>query len=220
MKAAIFDMDGLLIDSEPLWQAAEVDVFRQLGVPLTREMCRQTIGIRVDGVVRHWHERFPWEGPSLEAVAAQIVETVAQLIGERGALLPGVRESIDLLRNADYVLAVASSSPLVLIRAALEQLQVLDEFAVVHSAEAEAEGKPHPAVYLTTMARLDVDPAHCIAFEDSIAGIRSAKSAGAWVIAVPDEVDRTNPDVREADVVLDSMTGFSLDLVEGRRVDR
>ena len=220
MKAAIFDMDGLLIDSEPLWQAAEVDVFRQLGVPLTREMCRQTIGIRVDGVVRHWHERFPWEGPSLEAVAAQIVETVAQLIGERGALLPGVRESIDLLRNADYVLAVASSSPLVLIRAALEQLQVLDEFAVVHSAEAEAEGKPHPAVYLTTMARLDVDPAHCIAFEDSIAGIRSAKSAGAWVIAVPDEVDRTNPDVREADVVLDSMTGFSLDLVEGRRVNR
>ncbi len=220
MRAAIFDMDGLLIDSEPLWQEAEVAVFRELGVPLTRDMCRQTIGIRVDGVVRHWHERFPWQGPSLEAVAARIVTAVARLIGERGALMPGVRESIEVLRDADYVLAVASSSPLVLIRAALEQLEVLDEFAVVHSAEDEPEGKPHPAVYRTTMARLDVDPARCIAFEDSIAGIRSAKSAGAWVIAVPDEVDRSNPDVNEADVVLDSMTGFSLDLLEGRRVNR
>ncbi len=220
MRAAIFDMDGLLIDSEPLWQEAEVAVFRQLGVPLTRELCRQTIGIRIDGVVRHWHERFPWQGPSLEAVAAQIVETVARLIGERGTLMPGVRESIEVLRNADYVLAVASSSPLLLIRAALEQLEVLDEFAVVHSAEDEAEGKPHPAVYMTTMARLDVDPAYCIAFEDSIAGIRSAKRAGAWVIAVPDEVDRSNPDIDEADLVLDSMTGFSLDLVEGRCVNR
>ena len=219
MRAAIFDMDGLLIDSEPLWQEAEVAVFRQLGVPLTRDMCRQTIGIRVDGVVRHWHERFPWQGPSLADVESRIVAAVEQLIGERGALMPGVRDAIDLLRGEDYVLAVASSSPLGLIRAALEQLRVLDEFAVVHSAEDEAEGKPHPAVYATTMARLAVDPGKCIAFEDSVAGIRSAKSAGAWVIAVPDTVDRSNPDVGLADVVLDSMTEFSLDLVERRGVN-
>ncbi len=220
MRAAIFDMDGLLIDSEPLWQEAEVAVFRQLGVPLTRDMCRQTIGIRVDGVVRHWHEQFPWQGPSLGAVAAQIVATVGELIAERGVLMPGVRQAIDLLRGENYVLAVASSSPLALIRTALEQLQVLDEFAVVHSAEDEAEGKPHPAVYATTMARLAIEPAACIAFEDSVAGIRSAKSAGAWVIAVPDAVDRANPDVALADVVLDSMSGFSLDLVERRGVHR
>ena len=216
MRAAIFDMDGLLIDSEPLWQEAEVAVFRQLGVPLTRDMCRQTIGIRVDGVVRHWYERYPWQGPSLEEVASRIVAAVAQLIGERGMLMPGVRDAIELLRNEDYILAVASSSPLALIRAALEQLQVLDEFAVVHSAEDEAEGKPHPAVYTTTMLRLDIDPAACIAFEDSIAGIRSAKSAGAFVIAVPDDVDRSNPGVGAADVVLESMTEFSMGLLRSR----
>lgn len=220
MSAAIFDMDGLLIDSEPLWQEAEVAVFRQLGVPLTRDMCRETIGIRVDGVVRHWHARFPWQGPSLDAVASQIVATVEQLIGERGALMPGVRQAIDVLRSAEYVLAVASSSPLTLIRAALEQLQVLDEFAVIHSAEDEAEGKPHPAVYATTMARLDLGPDRCIAFEDSLAGIQSAKSAGAYVIAVPDTVDRSNPGIALADVVLDSMTEFSLELVERRSVHR
>ena len=61
MKAAIFDMDGLLMDSEPLWQEAEISVFRAVGVPLTRELCRQTVGIRLDGVVRHWYEKFPWQ---------------------------------------------------------------------------------------------------------------------------------------------------------------
>ena len=149
-----------------------------------------------------------------------VVAAVARLIGERGALMPGVRDAIELLRNEDYILAVASSSPLALIRAALEQLQVLNEFAVVQSAEDEAEGKPHPAVYNTTMSRLDVDPAACIAFEDSVAGIRSAKSAGAFVIAVPDDVDRSNPCIGAADVVLESMTEFSLELVERRRKQR
>jgi beta-phosphoglucomutase-like phosphatase (HAD superfamily) len=71
MKAAIFDMDGLLIDSEPLWREAEVSVFRDLGVPLTTDMCRETIGIRVDGVVRHWFDRFPWQGVSLATVESK-----------------------------------------------------------------------------------------------------------------------------------------------------
>ena len=214
MNAAIFDMDGLLIDSEPLWQDAEIAVFGELGVPLTRSMCRETMGFRIDHVVRHWHQRFPWQGPSFDEVESRIVASVGELIRERGAPMPGVNETIAALSDAGYRLAVASSSPMRLIRLALEQLQIIDRFEVLHSAESESQGKPHPAVYATTMTRLAVEPGCCIAFEDSVAGVRSAKSAGAYVVAVPDRSQRSNPGFAIADSVLDSLTAFSLVSVE------
>lgn len=213
MKAAIFDMDGLLIDSEPLWQEAEIDVFGSVGVTLTRELCRQTAGVRLDGVVRYWFERFPWQGESLESVEARILEAVSRLIVERGKPMPGVRRTLDLLIEAKYALAVASSSPLQLIRTALETFGMIDCFSILHSADAEDEGKPDPAVYVSAMSRLGVDPINCIAFEDTAIGVRAAKSAGARVIAVPDPADFSNPGFADADVVLTSLSNFSMDCV-------
>ena len=213
MKAAIFDMDGLLIDSEPLWKEAEIAIFGSVGVPLTSEMCQETVGVRLDGVVRHWHERFPWPGESLESVESRILEMVRQLIVARGELMPGVRETIAALHAAQYVLAVASSSPMQLIRTALAKFDIIDCFSVLHSAELEVEGKPDPAVYLSTMARLGFDPEYCVAFEDSLMGVHAAKSAGARVIAVPDPADFANPGFAAADVVLSSLTEFSMDRV-------
>jgi len=213
MKAAIFDMDGLLIDSEPLWQEAEITVFRSVGVTLTRELCRETVGVRLDGVVRHWYEKSPWQGESLEAVEARILDVVSRLVVERGKPMPGVKETIDILSAAKYELAVASSSPMQLIRTALEKLGMIDYFSALHSADAEDEGKPNPAVYISAMSRLGVEPNNCIAFEDSAIGVRAAKSAGAWVIAVPDPTDASNPGFANADVVLSSLADFSLDQV-------
>jgi len=210
MKAAIFDLDGLLIDSEPLWQEAEIKVFRSVGVPLTGELCRETVGVRLDDVVRHWYEKFPWHGESVEVVETRILEEVIRLIVNRGKPMPGVRETIDMLVAAKYELAVASSSPMRLIRAALETFGLIEYFSVLHSAEAEDEGKPHPAVYLSAMSRLGVDPSNCIAFEDTAIGVRAAKSAGAWVIAVPDPADISNPAFACADVVLSSLVPFSM----------
>lgn len=211
MKAAIFDMDGLLIDSEPLWQEAEITVFRSIGVPLTRELCRETMGVRLDVVVRHWYEKTPWQGDSLEVVEARILELVSRLVVERGKPMPGVRKTIDLLSAANYALAVASSSPMPLIKTALETFGLMEHFSVLHSAEAEDEGKPDPAVYLSAISRLGADPNNCIAFEDSVIGVRAAKSAGARVIAVPDPADISNPGFAAADVVLGSLADFSLD---------
>lgn len=210
MKAAIFDMDGLLIDSEPLWREAEIDVFRSVGVPLTEELCRETIGVRLDEVVRHWHAKFPWQGASLEVVEAGILEEVGRLIVTRGRPMPGVRETIDLLSAANYALAVASSSPMRLIRTVLETFGLIENFSVLHSAETEEKGKPHPAVYLSTMSLLEVEPRNCIAFEDSATGVRAARRAGAWVIAVPDPKDTANPAFADADVVLSSLRDFSM----------
>ena len=210
-KAAIFDMDGLLIDSEPLWREAEVEVFGSLGVPMTEEMCRETIGVRLPEVVRHWHAKYPWQGESLDSVEARILEKIGCLIVERSKPMPGVTDTIKLLLDARFELAVASSSPLRLIHTALETFGLVEHFSVVHSAEFESEGKPHPAVYLSAISLLGADPGNCIAFEDSILGVQSAKSAGTWVIAVPDSVDISNPAIEAADVVLSSLTEFSIE---------
>lgn len=211
MKAAIFDMDGLLIDSEPLWKAAEIEVFGSLGVPLTPELCRQTTGVRLDGVVRHWYERYPWRGASHAEVEARVLETVSRLIAEEGSLMPGVETTIETLLNANYRLAVASSSPLQLMRAALEKLGIIDVFPVLHSAEDEERGKPDPAVYLTTLSRLDAEPGACFALEDSILGVQAAKAAGIAVVAVPDPGEAADPGFGEADIVLASLTEFTLE---------
>lgn len=215
MNAAIFDMDGLLIDSEPLWKEAEITVFGSVGVPLTRDMCRETMGLRLDAVVRRWYDRYPWRGESLESVEARVLDEVGRLIVARGRPMPGVRETIDMLEAADYQLAVASSSPLKLIQTAMETFGLRERFSVLHSAEFEAEGKPHPAVYVSAMLRLGAEPASCIAFEDSAIGVQSARRAGAWVIAVPDAEDLDNAAFGSADVVLSSLTEFSLGDVRG-----
>ena len=213
MNAAIFDMDGLLIDSEPLWQEAEINVFRSVGVMLTRELCRETMGLRLDEVVSYWHRRFPWRGKSQKAVKQKILEVIGRLVVERGKPMPGVKEVVDLLRAANYELAVASSSPMSLIVASLKKFGLIDYFSVLHSADAEEEGKPHPGVYVSTISRLGASPTDCIAFEDSVVGVRAAKAAGAQVIAVPDAANARDPGFAKADVVLSSLTDFSLDLV-------
>jgi sugar-phosphatase len=211
LKAAIFDMDGLLLDSEPLWKEAEVAVFRSVGVPLTKELCRETVGVRLDGVVRHWYGKYPWQHESFESVEARVLAAVSRLIEERGRLMPGVSETIEALRAENYALAVASSSPMQLMRTALEKLEIIDFFSVLHSAEFEERGKPDPAVYLSAIGQLGVDREHCIAFEDSVIGVRAAKGAGARVIAVPDPADISNPGFAVADMVLSSLADFSLE---------
>lgn len=183
--AAVFDMDGILIDSEPLWRQAEVAVLRPLGVPLTEAMCHETTGLRIDEMVGYWHRRYPWSEPSQEAVQGQILETVTEMIVEHGEAMAGVREVLAALRERGMPVAVASSSPRALIDAVVDALGLGEHFAIRCTAIDEAAGKPDPAVYHTAVARLGVAPARCIAFEDSAAGVRAAHAAGLYVVAVP-----------------------------------
>ena len=206
-------MDGLLIDSEPLWREAEVDVFGSVGVPLTEEMCRQTTGLRHDEVVRYWHARYPWNEPGIDELTGQLLDAAQALVVERGILMAGAREAIGELHQHGLRLAIASSSPMSLIEAVVDKFELGEFFAVLHSAENEAAGKPDPAVYRTTMSLLGVAPHECVALEDSVSGIRAARSAGAMVIAVPDPETADRPEFGEADVVLASLEDFSLKLI-------
>ncbi|MGH9083256.1 MAG: hexitol phosphatase HxpB, partial [Acidimicrobiales bacterium] len=198
-------MDGLLVDSEPLWHEAEVDILGRLGVPLAPSGCRQTKGMFVGEVTRYWNERYPWTGPGTDEVAAEVVDRVMELVVARGRLQPGALLTVERCRRRGLAMAVASSSEHRLISLVLDRFDLAGWFEVVHSAEHEAFGKPHPAVFLTTAARLGVPPERCLVFEDAPAGVLAAKAARMACIAVPEPAERERPAFAIADAVLGSL---------------
>ncbi len=198
-------MDGVLIDSEPLWQEAEIEIFGALGLTLTREMCQDTMGLRIDEVVAHWHSVHAWEGPSQEEVIEQVVTRMAELIRGRGEVKEGVRAALAFLRDEGVALAIASSSVTRLIDAVVDGSGLRDHFDVIHSAEKEPFGKPHPGVYLATASELGVEPARCLAIEDSLNGVKAAKAAGMFCIAIPGTEDQRSGLAAEADLTIASL---------------
>lgn len=206
-RAVVFDMDGLLIDSEPLWQSAEIEVFGTVGLRLDRSDCLRTMGMRSDAVVDHWLREQPWDTREHSAaeVERQILDRVIELVREHGVARPGVAAALEWAAALPARRAVASSSPLRVIEATLETLGISGAFEIVHSAEDEARGKPDPAVYLTTARRLGVEPVDCLALEDSLAGMRAALAAQMRCVVVPDASLIGRPELAAADAVLDSL---------------
>jgi mannitol-1-/sugar-/sorbitol-6-/2-deoxyglucose-6-phosphatase len=203
--ASIFDMDGLLIDSEILWHEAEIEILGGLGVPLAVDGCRSTKGMFVGEVTEYWHERYPWAGPTPAEVAVTIVDRVIALLLAKGELKPGAEHAIALCAERGLPLAVASSSQYRLIEVALEHFGLRHHFSLIHSAEDEAYGKPHPAVFLTAAAKLGADPRRCLVWEDAPAGVLAAKAASMACVAVPERGEEHHPAFGLADDVLSSL---------------
>ena len=205
IEAVIFDMDGLLIDSEPLWQEAEILVFKKVGINLTCELCQRTQGLRIDEVVKYWYQRYPWTNLTKLAVEELIVGKVIELIHLQGESLPGVEQAIAFVQSKNVKIALASSSASIIIQAALKKLGLTDVFAQVYSAESEVLGKPHPGVYLTTAKKLNIAPQSCLAIEDSLNGVLAAKAAQMKCIAIPEAIQQNNPKFAIADLTLTSL---------------
>lgn len=217
VKAVIFDMDGLIIDSEPLWQEAEISVFKSIKINLIKEDCMKVMGMRTDEVVDYWFRRFPWEGPSKAEVTSGIIRELIGLIKEKGELMEGVRESIAFVKSKDLKTALASSSSYEIINTVLEKFGLMKEFEVIYSAQDEEYGKPHPAVYISAAKRLNVAPVECLAIEDSFNGVLAAKAAKMKCIAIPYEGVRHDRRFAIADVTLDSLLQIDSDV--WRRVE-
>ncbi len=206
IKAVIFDLDGLLIDSEPLWQQAEMLIFKQVEINLTPELCLRTKGLRIDQVVDYWYQQYPWTNLPKVEVESLIVDQVIKLIHLQAEPLPGVAQALTLVQQKQVKIALASSSASKIIQAALQKLELTDIFEEVYSAETEILGKPHPGVYLTTADKLKVSPQSCLAIEDSLNGVLAAKAARMKCIAIPETLQRHNPKFAIADTILQSLT--------------
>ncbi len=213
IEAVIFDMDGVLIDSEPLWRIAEVEVLSSVGVPITIERTFETMGLRTDELVEYWHERYPWDEPTKKQVEAQIDERVIELIRQQAEPMPGAVAAVEMLSSAGIPLAIASSSQSQLISAVVDKLGVRDRFRVLQSAEHEPYGKPHPAVYIEAARALGIAPERCLAIEDSPNGLLAAKAARMKCIVVPEPGMRDDRRFCIADAMLTSLTEFNLDLL-------
>ena len=204
-------MDGLLIDSEPIWRKIESKIYNKLGAPVTEKMCAQTMGIRLDEAVEYWFEKYPWgNAPTLKEVENEIVAKVIEYAQHHGEPKEGAFKVINLVKNLGCKIAIASSSPIKLIDAVIKRLNLESVVDVKHSAFDEKRGKPAPDVYLTTAKKLGIDPEECVAFEDSVNGVLSAKAAGMKCIAVPDPLQEGDKGFEEADVVegsLEDVTG-------------
>ncbi|ELY2618392.1 hexitol phosphatase HxpB [Cronobacter sakazakii] len=205
--AAIFDMDGLLIDSEPLWDQAELEVMATLGVDTSRRHeLPDTLGLRIDLVVALWFAQQPWNGPSVDEVTQRIITRAMTLVEEKRPLLPGVTDAIALCKAQGLKVGLASASPLRMLERVLTLFDLREQFDVLASAEHLPYSKPHPQVYLDAAAKLGVDPLCCVTLEDSVNGMVATKAARMRSIVVPAEENRSDTRWALANVRLNSLT--------------
>lgn len=176
-------MDGTLIDSEPLWEIAEQEGFKKSGLKLSVEKQKETKGLSTIDAVKFWLKDQKFTNSTHEAIAADINRIAEDLIISRGKLMPGVIDVLNDLKEKGLPIAIASSSSIKIIEDVVLSHKLEFYFDILHSGDNERVGKPHPGIFISTADRLNVDPAYCVVFEDSVNGIKAAKSAGMKVVA-------------------------------------
>ncbi len=209
IDAVIFDMDGVLLNSEPFWQEAEIEIFATVGIHLTRAQCIETTGLPVRDVVMYRYNQNPWKQKSMERVSDEILTAVELRVRERAVLLDGVIDVLDFFKNRRIQTALASSSAMRLIKTVLNKFSLENTFRVVHSAEREEYGKPHPAVFLTTAKHLHIPPVQCLVIEDSFNGLIAAKAARMKTVVIPMAEQWNEARFDIADSKLKSLREFS-----------
>jgi HAD superfamily hydrolase (TIGR01509 family) len=208
--AVIYDMDGVLIDSEPLWKIAMEESFKSVGCSLTKKDFEKTVGLRIDEVIKYWYSVAPWSTYTPKQVEDQIIERLIRLIEATGEELSGVEDSLKFFKSKGKKIGLGTSSYTLLIDTVLAKLNIRSYFDFTHSAENEEHGKPHPAVYLTVAEKLSVSPMRCLVIEDSLTGVIAAKAARMIVVAVPEKSHQPNEKLIVADEIHESIP----DLIE------
>jgi HAD superfamily hydrolase (TIGR01509 family) len=215
IEAVVFDLDGVLLDSEQVWDEAREQLAKERGGRWHDQAQKEMMGMSSTEWSHYMHERIGLPEPP-EEINREVVERLAATYREHLPVIDGAREAVERLA-ARWPLGLASSSNRELIDLALELLGVKHLFAATVSSEEVARGKPAPDVYLEAARRLGVDPTRAAAIEDSHNGVLAAKAAGMRVVAIP---NRHFPPGEEAlalaDVVLDSPAELTAEAIEPR----
>jgi sugar-phosphatase len=191
--AIIFDMDGVLIDSEPLWKIAMEFVFGQYGSTLTHQDFQKTVGLRIDEVIAFWNIQENWGLSDLKNVENQIIDKLISLIELDPKPLPGVLDTLQFLKESGKKIGLSTSSSQRLITTVLRALHIESYFDFAYSAEFETYGKPHPGVYIKVAAHIAVPTQRCLVIEDSLNGIIAGLAAQMKVCCIPEKTHFPNP---------------------------
>jgi len=212
IEAVVFDLDGVLIDSEPVWEQVRRGLVAERGGHWADDAQKRLMGMSTPEWARYLSEDLGVGLPPAE-VAAQVTDRVAASYREHLPLLPGAAEAVGRLA-ARWPLGLASSAPATLIETVLEAAGLRPDFQVTMSTEQVPHGKPAPDIYLAVASRLGVGPSHAAAVEDSSNGLRSAAAAGLHVIAVPRPAYPPDPDaLAQAGLVLPGLGALTPEAV-------
>ena len=209
LNTVIFDMDGLLIDSEPLWEAAGKETLKQFNVSLTAEQYHISTGLRTSEWIDHWFRHFNIDKKYTAAAEQTIIRAAIEKIGSLGQPMPGADYIVDFFSKRGFKIGLASSSPMELINLVTKKLGIDDMIMAKTSAEFLPNGKPHPQVFLDCAAQLQSSPANCLCFEDSFNGMIAAKAARMKCIVVPAHLHQQEARWAAADLKLSSLQNFN-----------
>jgi len=215
VEAVVFDLDGVLIRTEELWDEVRAGLAAEAGARYDEEAQRAMMGMSSLEWSRYMHDELGVPDRA-DAISSEVVRRMLARYRERLPLVDGAREAVERLA-ARWPLGLASSSNRELIDAVLELSRLARFFAATVSSEEVPRGKPAPDVYLEAARRLGVEPPRCAAIEDSHSGIRSAKAAGMRVIAIPNASYPPDEEaLAAADVVLRCLEELTQEAVEPR----
>lgn len=209
LNTVIFDMDGLLIDSEPLWKEAAEALFLTYGKQLTTQQYASTTGLRTKEFLMHWFRYFDLPDDSISEAEKKVVDLVIKLVKQKGKPMPGVQHIFNFFLERNFKIGLASSSPLELINLVVDMLGIKPHLQAVSSAAELAYGKPHPEVYINCAKKLNAMPEVCICFEDSFNGMIAAKAAKMKCIIVPSLHEAKNPAWEAADLKISTLSNFN-----------
>lgn len=214
ITTVIYDMDGLLLDTEPLWGESMLRVAGKHNIPITRDRFKETTGLRIFEVTQHWALHYPWQGKTDKEVAEEILDDIIDSSKKNAGILKGVVASLQLLRANGYKTGLATSSAQRMVDELVAHFDLVQYFDVITSADVVELGKPHPAVFLHCAAQLGAKPHECLVFEDSVNGMIAGKAARMKVCVVPDELHFDDPRFALADLKLKSLEQFDLDVLK------
>jgi len=210
IEAVIFDMDGVIVDSEGYHFRAFLDVLKNYNIVITKREYLDWVGITTEDIFRILKQKYSLPedvGVLIDRKEKRVVELMRNI-----KLISGVKEFIGFLRDNGYRIALASGSDASVIEYIINKNNLRDRFEVITTLGDVKQPKPNPEMYLLTAHRLNVSPKNCLAIEDSEAGVNSAKNAGMYCIAVRNRWT-VNHDVSRADCIVENLKDITQDLI-------
>jgi len=208
LNTVIFDMDGVLIDSEPFWEEAGTEILEKFGIVLTPDQYFSTTGLRTREWIDWWFTHFKIDKSYAKEAERSIVTKAKEKIEKHAVAMTGVDYILQFFKERNFIIGLATSSPVSLIEVVIEKLQIKQYFKAVSSAEELPHSKPHPQVYLNCAEKLNVSPLDCICFEDSYNGMIAAKAARMKCVVVPAVSQRHQPYWSAANFKIESFFHF------------
>ena len=209
LNTVIFDMDGLLIDSEPLWGEAAHEIFGRYNFQLTKTQYATTTGMRTKEFVEWWFNYYKIDARHHEEAENAILQNVVEKVAIKGRALPGVEHIFNFFIQRNFKIGLATSSGKPLIDVVVDKLGIRNYLQSIESAADLPYGKPHPQVYLNCAAALNSHPTQCVCFEDSFNGLIAAKAARMKCVVVPAPHDSKNEKFNAADLKISSLINFN-----------